>query len=154
MWVLLLVGLALEAVADALQSRPVVGVEDFAERATSLAVALGDELHHLDGGDQDRGDQLFERAVLFLPQRFDSEALCLHGPEQLLDGPAQAIEADDAARVGNVVDLMGREQEPKRRLFAFDGIDLAADDERHADGFRQAAGVAVAVGPQDLDLAE
>ena len=50
--------------------------------------------------------------------------------------------------------LMGREQEPKRRLFAFDGIDLAADDQRHADGFRQAAGVAVAVGPQDLDLAE
>ena len=146
MRVLLLGGLAFEALTDPLQGRSVVGVEDFAERTFGFALALVDELHHLDCGDQNGGDEFFERTVLFLPQRFDGKALCLHGPEQLLDGPAQAIEADDAARVGDVVDLMGREQEPKRRLFAFGGIDLAADDQRHADGFGQAAGVAVAVG--------
>ena len=72
----------------------------------------------------------------------------------MLDRPAQAIEADDAPRVGDVVDLVGGEQEPKGRLLALWRIDLAADDQRHADGFGQAAGGGVPFGPQDLDLAE
>jgi len=45
----------------------------------------------------------------------------------LLNGPAQAVEADDAARIGDVVDLMGCDQEPQRRRFAFGGIDLTSD---------------------------
>ncbi len=49
---------------------------------------------------------------------------------------------------------MGREQKPKRRLFAFDRIDLPADHQRHADGLGQAAGGAAVFGPKNLDLAE
>jgi len=86
-WVLLLFGLAFETVADALQGRLIVGIEDIAERTVGNAVALGDELHDLDGGDQDGGDELFERTIFLLAQRFDGEALRLHGPEQLLDIP-------------------------------------------------------------------
>ena len=61
MGILLLGGLAFAALTDALQGRLVVGIEDFAERAFGFAVALVDELHHLDGGDQNGGDQFFER---------------------------------------------------------------------------------------------
>ena len=74
MRVLLLCGLAFEGLADALQGGLVVGIEDVAERAFGFTVALGDELHHLDCGDQDGGDELFERAVLLLAQGFDSRS--------------------------------------------------------------------------------
>ena len=154
MRVLLLCGFAFEGLADALQGGLVVGIEDIGERAFGFTVALGDELHHLDCGDQDGGDELFERAVLLLAQGFDIEALGLHGAEHLLDGPAQAVKADDPARIGDVVDPMGGEQEPQRRLLALGRIDLAADDECHADGCGQTVGGGAMFGPLDLDLAE
>src|SRR5207248_7843495 len=140
MRIFLLFGLAFEAVRDARQSGFVVGIEDVAERTFGFSLALGDELHHLDRSNENGRHQLFERAVLLLPQGFDGEALRLHRPEQLLDRPAQPIEADDAARVGDVIDLMGGEQEPQRRLFALRRIDLAADDEPHLYGLGQAVG--------------
>src|SRR5579862_6353100 len=140
MWVLLLGGLAFEALRDPFQSRLIAGIEDVAERTFGFAIALVDELHNLDGGDQNGGDELFERPVLLLTQRFDIKALGLHGPEQLLDGPAQTIEADDAAGVGNVVRLMGGHQEPDCRLLSIGGIDLAPDHERHGYRLGQARG--------------
>lgn len=132
MWVLLLGGLAFETLRDSFQGRLVVGIEDVAERTLGFALALVDELHDLDGGDQNGGDELFERPVLLLAQRFDVKALGLHGPEQLLDGPAQTIEADDAAGIGDVVHLMGGQQEPERRLLTIRG-----DDEGHSYGLRK-----------------
>src|SRR5262245_11782432 len=76
---LLLCGPAFEGLAHALEGRLVVGIEDVAERTFGFALALGDELHHLDRSNQDGGDELLEWAVLLLPQGFDIEALCLHG---------------------------------------------------------------------------
>jgi hypothetical protein len=112
----LLCGFAFEGLTDALQGRLVVRIEQVAERAFGFARALGDELHHLDRSDENGGDELFERAVLLLPQGFDSEALCLDRAEQLFDGPAQPIKADDPACVGAVTDRMRGEKEPERGL--------------------------------------
>src|SRR5438128_6639824 len=91
MRVLLLVGLTFEGLADTLQDRLVVGIEDITEWALGFALTLSDELHDPDRSDQNDRDELFERSVLLLPQGFDVEALGLHRAEQLFDGPAQTI---------------------------------------------------------------
>lgn len=119
-----------------------------------LAVTLGNELHYLEGGDQYGRDEIFERTVLFLAKGFNIEALRLHGAEDLLDGPTQPVEADDAACIVDVFDPMGREQKPERRWLAFGRLDLAADDERHANRLGQATGSIVTLWPLDLDPAE
>jgi hypothetical protein len=60
-------GLAFEALTHSLQGRLAVRIDNVAERAFGLALALVNELHHLDGGDQNGGDELFEWTPLFLP---------------------------------------------------------------------------------------
>src|SRR5579871_1826121 len=152
--VLLFFGFAFEVLIDAFKRRLVARIENISDGAAAFALALGNQLHHLDGGNQDRGDKFLQWAILLLTQGFNSEALGLHGPEQLFDGPAQTIKADDAACIGDIVDLMGGEQEPNRRLFPWRRIDLAPDDERHRDSFRHLSLAALAVvRPHDLDLA-
>lgn len=74
-WVLLLSGLAFETSTDPFQGRLVGGIEDIAERTLGFSLALVDELHDLDGGDQNGGDELFERPVLLLAQRFDVKSV-------------------------------------------------------------------------------
>ena len=103
--VFLLFGFAFQTSADAFESWPIVRIEDIGERTFGFSLALGDQLHDLDGGDQDGGDKLFERTLGRLAQGFNVEAFCLHRSEQLLNRPARAIEADDAACIGDVMHL-------------------------------------------------
>src|SRR5271166_2988005 len=99
MGILLLGGLALEALTDSLKGRLVTRVDNVAERAFGFALALVDEPHHLDGGDQNGGDEFFERTVLFLPQRFDVEALGRRSPWSSWCGTmARSSSASDRSR--------------------------------------------------------
>src|SRR5262252_2210512 len=74
MWVFLFLCVAFERLADAYQRRLVAQIEDVGKRTTGFAVALGYQLHDRDGGNQDSGDELFERTILLLTQGFDVEA--------------------------------------------------------------------------------
>ena len=104
-----------------------------------------------------RHDKLLQRAALLLTQRLHIETLRFGGSEELLDSPAQTVEADDAPCIGDVVDLMGGEQPPMCRLFTWRGIDLARIDHPHRDGLWQLSCSYVALAVLrfgDLDFAE
>ena len=62
--IFLFCGFALEAFADPLERRHVIGIEGIGEGPASASVAPGHELHHRDGGDQDGCDQLLQWPVL------------------------------------------------------------------------------------------
>jgi hypothetical protein len=96
----------------------------------------------------------FQRPALLLAQRFDVEAFGLGGAEELLDGPAQAIEADDPARVGGVVDGMGRQEPPMRGRLALRAIDLTRLDEVQLEAFRQRLAALAVLGPAVLGPAD
>src|SRR5713101_1828590 len=85
-------------------------------------------------------NQFFERPVFGLAQRLDVEALGLQRPEQLLDGPALAIEADDATCIGDIVHGMGGEQAPVRGRSVGGRIDLVRFNQRQRYTFRQRCG--------------
>jgi hypothetical protein len=97
MRIFLLLGFAFEAFADLLKHGHVIGIEGVRERPPGGAIALRHKLHRGDGGDKNGRHQLLQRSLL-LVEGFDLEAFGLRGPEQLLDGPALAVEANDAPR--------------------------------------------------------
>ncbi len=105
-------GFAFERLRDLLEDRLVFRIERIVERALGDTVAFVDELKHSNGGDETGCDEPLQRAIFGLAQRLDVEALRLQSSEQLFDRPAQAIEANDAARVSRIVDLMSGQQPP------------------------------------------
>src|SRR5258708_12132466 len=129
--------LAFEVGRGRFESEAIFRVEGVLQRALTDPVALADELQHGRGGDQARRNQFFERPVFGLAQRLDVEALGLQRPEQLLDGPALAIEADDATCIGDIVHGMGGEQAPVRGRSVGGRIDLVRFNQRQRYTFRQ-----------------
>ena len=132
--VFLLLGFAFEALADPFQCGQIIGIEGIAEGPSGGAIALRHELHRCDGGDQDGRGQLLQRSLL-LAQGFDLEALRLHGPKHLLDGPALAVEANDPPRGLDILNLVGGQKPPMRRFVALRRIDFARIDEPEASRF-------------------
>lgn len=63
------------------------------DRCAGFAAGL-DALHHLDGGNEGDGGEVFERATFGVEAFFQPDPLRFEGSEHLLDGPAPTIEVD------------------------------------------------------------
>ena len=102
MGVLLSFGLAFELGAEGLEQRQVLGLEGVGHGAQgpwSLIVLPGvDQLLDGDRGDQVGHDQAAQRRFRLDEHALDVEAVGLLGSEQLLDGPAAAVEAGHGPR--------------------------------------------------------
>jgi hypothetical protein len=87
-WVVLQGGAALIAGVDAVERRHVGCGEGIAGRLAAFAVAGLDELQDCRRGLGGDGGELDQRLGAGELTVFEAQAVCLHQPEQLLDGPA------------------------------------------------------------------
>ena len=97
-----------------------------------LAAAMN-QLHDHGRRDQRGGGKTLERRGVLEQARLEVDRLRLHGPEQLLDGPAPAVERHDVHGILERRHRTGGEQAPTHRLPAGRRIDLAHLDRIDAD---------------------
>ncbi|HUF57822.1 MAG TPA: hypothetical protein VMM55_14825, partial [Thermohalobaculum sp.] len=149
MRVLLPLGPAFEAGRDGLERRLLVGPEGVLHWPPGGAVALARQLQDARPRDQRRDGQRLEGS-LGDADPLDVEAAGLEDAEQLLDGPASAVEADQPARLPGGLDRMRGQQAPVRGGGACRRIDLARLDERQRQALRQRACARARGRPADL----
>ncbi len=145
-------GVSFEVCRNGFESFLIVRIEYIFERAFGNAVTLAHELEYGDGGDHGGGNELFEGAVFRQTRGFDVEALRLERAEELFDGPALTIEADDTASVGSIGDDVGGEQAPMRGCDAFRRSHLTRFHQRQWYAFRQGRRIGLRPVPRAHDL--
>ena len=147
--VLLALGFAFERGSDGRHRFDQGLLEDVGGRPRAAVAGIG-ELHDAGAGLERQGGELEQPLGGFQLAVLELEAVRFHGAEQLLDAPAQTVEAHHLLRIGGVVDGQRRQQTPQQRLAALGRVDLDRLDEAE----REAVWIAARVGagrPRDLD---